>query len=134
MPRPPAQHPTQVELAILRVLWQHGPSPVGIIHQAIEKQRKTSYSTTLKMVQVMFEKGILERDESVRPHLYRPAVSQEQTQSKLVDDLVQTAFGGVASRMVVQALSDSRIRPDELKEIRELISKLEQKESRDDER
>ena len=128
MPRPPAQHPTNVELAILRVLWQRGPSPVGVIHQTLRAQRKTSYSTTLKMIQVMFDKGILVRDESVRPHLYRPAVSQEQTQSALVDDLVQRAFGGVASRMVVRALATGRIRPEELAEIRKLIQELEQQE------
>ncbi|MBN1589742.1 MAG: BlaI/MecI/CopY family transcriptional regulator [Pirellulales bacterium] len=127
MARTPLPHPTNVELAILRVLWQQGPSPVGTIHRSLKKHRKTTYSTTLKMVQVMFEKGILIRDESIRPHLYRPAMSKEKTQGKLVDDLVQKAFGGVASRMVVRALSNSRIQPDELAEIRELIQKLEQK-------
>jgi BlaI family transcriptional regulator, penicillinase repressor len=120
-------YPTNVELTILRVLWQQGPSPVGAIHRAIRRQRKTSYSTTLKMVQVMLDKGTLVRDESVRPHLYRPAVSQERTQRDMVDDLVQKAFGGVASRMVVQALADARIRPEELAEIRELVRELERK-------
>ena len=127
MPRPALPHPTNVELAILRVLWQKGPSPVGAIHQAVRRQRKTGYSTTLKMIQVMFEKGILLRDESVRPHLYRPAISQERTQREMVDDLVQKAFGGVASRMVVRALVDARIRPEELAEIRELVQELERK-------
>ena len=84
---------------------------------------------TLKMIQVMFEKGILLRDESVRPHLYRPAASQEETQLELVDDLVQKAFGGVAGRMVVRALSAKRISPDELAEIKKLIRQLEGDES-----
>jgi BlaI family transcriptional regulator, penicillinase repressor len=125
MPRPPLPHPTNVELAILRVLWQKGPSPVGVIHNAIGPQRKTSYSTTLKMVQVMFDKGILLRDESVRPHLYRPTTSKEQTQGELVDDLVQKAFGGAASHLVVRALSSRRVSPEELAEIRQFIRKLE---------
>jgi predicted transcriptional regulator len=119
-------HPTNVELAILRVLWETGSAPVGVIHNALKDQRKASYSTTLKMIQVMFDKGLLVRDESVRPHLYRPAISQEETQGNLVDDLVQKAFGGAAEHLVVQALSSRRISRDELANIRKLIDQLEQ--------
>ena len=127
MPRRPSPYPTDVELMILRVLWRQGPSPVGIIHRAVKEIRRTSYSTTLKMVQVMFDKGLLVRDESIRPHIYRPAIPQEETQSNLIDDLVQKAFGGAAEHLVVQALSSRKISREELANIRKLIDRLEQK-------
>ena len=126
MPRKPLPYPTDAELAILRALWQREASPVGVIHNAGKEERRTSYSTTLKMVQIMFGKGLLLRDESVRPPLYRPAASQKETQLKLVDDLVQKAFGGAAGRMLVRALSAKRISPEELTELKKTIRELEE--------
>ena len=125
MPRKPSTQPTDVELAILRVIWDRGPSTVREIHEALEPERQVGYSTTLKMVQVMHAKGLLKRDDSVRPQQYRAVVSRLRTQRRMIDNLVEKAFGGAASQMLVQALSTKRLEPDELARIRELIERLE---------
>ena len=126
MPRKPTPQPTDVELSILRALWKRGPSPVGAIHNLLKEEKpKTNYSTTLRMVQVMFDKGILVRDETLRPHIYQPAMSQEETQRRMLDDLVRKAFGGEVSRVVVSALSTKRVSPQQLAEIKKLIRDLE---------
>jgi predicted transcriptional regulator len=125
MPRKPSPQPTDVELAILRVLWEHGPSSVRQVHNLLKTRRRVGYSTTLKMMQVMHEKGLLLRDERVRPQLYRAARSREKTQVGLIDDLVEKAFGGAASRLLVRALSAKRVSPAELAEIKRLIHELE---------
>jgi BlaI family penicillinase repressor len=115
--------PTPVELAILQVLWQRGPSTVREIHNALKDERDTGQSTTLKMVQVMTEKGLVLKDESVRPQVYRPARPAEQTQLQLIDELIQRAFGGSASELVMRAASAKRISPQELAEIKKLIER-----------
>jgi predicted transcriptional regulator len=117
------QSPTPVELAILQVLWRRGPSTVRQIHDALKKDRATGQSTTLKMVQVMTEKGLVLKDESVRPQIYRPAQSGERTQLQLIDELIQRAFGGSASELVLRAASAKRITPRELAEIKKLIER-----------
>lgn len=127
MPRKPSPHPTDVELAILRVLWKRGPSTVRQVHDAMRRDRDTGYSTTLKMMQVMRAKGLLLRDTSVRPQRYRAAVSEKKTQLKMVDDLIQKAFDGAAGRLLIRALSTKRVSPDELEEIKQMIRKLEGK-------
>ena len=127
MPRKPSPHPTDVELAILRVLWKRGPSTVRQVHDAMQRDRDTGYSTTLKMMQVMRAKGLLLRDTSVRPQRYRAAVSEKKTQLKMVDDLIQKAFDGAAGRLLIRALSTKRVSPDELEEIKQMIRKLEGK-------
>ena len=114
-------HPTDVELEILNVIWSRGASTVRQVHNELLKERETGYSTTLKMMQVMLEKGLLQRDESVRPQIYSTAESQEKTQRRLLDRLAEGAFGGVISRLVIRALSEHRSTPDELKEIKQLI-------------
>ncbi len=129
MPRKPSTTPTDVEIEILRVLWRRGLSSVREVHGELQLTRDTGYSTTLKMMQVMYGKGLLVRDESERPQRYRPAVSQEKTQLKLIDNLVQKAFGGAASRMLLRALSAKRVPPEELNEIKRLIRQLEKDES-----
>ena len=129
MPRKPSTTPTDVEIAILRVLWRCGPSSVREVHRELQLTRDTGYSTTLKMMQVMHGKGLLVRDESERPQRYRPAVSEEKTQLKLIDNLVQKAFGGAASRMLLRALSAKRVPPEELNEIKRLIRQLEKDQS-----
>lgn len=117
------QSPTQVELAILQVLWRRGPSTVREIHDTLKKDRATGRSTTLKMVQVMTEKGLVLKDESVRPQVYRPARPGEQTQLQLIDELIQRAFGGSASELVLRAASAKRITARELAEIKKLIER-----------
>jgi predicted transcriptional regulator len=121
MPRPPSTVPTEVELAILRVLWRDGPGTVRQIHDALKSERGTGYSTTLKMIQVMTEKGLVLRDESRRPQVYRTARPEQQTQLQLVDDLIQRGFSGSAMKLVMSAVSAKRISPDEMKRIRELL-------------
>jgi len=121
MPRPPSSQPTDVELLILGVLWRRGPSSVRQVHEALAAERETGYSTTLKMLQVMREKGVVERDDSVRPQLYRAAETQAQTQLKMLDELMQKAFGGSASNLVMRMLSANRISADELTEMQQLI-------------
>ena len=121
MPRYPSSRPTDVELQILDVLWQRGPSTVRQVHDVLAAQRETGYSTTLKMIQVMREKGLVVRDESVRPQLYRTAESKRETQLQMLDDLSQKAFGGSAKKLVMRMLSAQRVSAEELAEMQRLI-------------
>jgi predicted transcriptional regulator len=128
MPRKPSTQPNDVELAILRVLWHRGPSPVREVHQALRDghgRADTGYTTTLKMMQVMCEKGLLRRDESNRPQVYQPAVPEEQTQRRVVDDLIRRLFGGSARKLVLRAVESHYVTPDELAEIRKLLDNRE---------
>jgi len=125
MARKASEQPTDVELAILRVLWARGPSSVREVHEALLATRDTGYSTTLKMMQVMFEKGLLRRDESRRPQVYAPVVAEEQTQSAMVDELVRKVFGGSARKLVMRAVQSESVTAEELAEIRKLLKKLE---------
>ncbi len=121
MPRKPSGQPTEVELLILNVLWDLGPTSVGQIHKALETQRQTGYSTTLKMVQVMTEKGLLVKDDSQRPQIFTPALSRSDAQAGLLDDLLQRAFGGAVDKLVMQALQAKKVSAGELKEIKKLL-------------
>jgi BlaI family transcriptional regulator, penicillinase repressor len=123
MPRYPAYRPTDVELQILEVLWQRGPSTVRQVHDTLAADRDAGYSTTLKMMQVMREKGLLLRDDSVRPQLYDAAKGREQTQLQMVDDLVHKAFRGSAKKLLMRLLSANRVQPEELAEVQRLIEK-----------
>jgi predicted transcriptional regulator len=127
MPRPPATVPTGVELAILGVLWAKGPSTVRDIHNALKEERATGYSTTLKMIQVMTEKELVLKDESVRPQVYRPARREDQTQLQLIDDLILRGFGGSAMKLVMSAVAAKRVKPDELAALKELLKSPERK-------
>jgi predicted transcriptional regulator len=111
--------PTDAELEILRVLWEHGPTTVRQVHDALA--HTTGYTTTLKLMQIMADKGLVTRDESARTHVYAARVSQEQTQRQLLDDLVHRAFGGSAAELVLRALSSHKTSDEELREIRKLI-------------
>jgi BlaI family transcriptional regulator, penicillinase repressor len=126
MPRSPSSRPNDVELAILRVVWSREACTVREVHDALRAERDTGYTSTLKMMQVMSEKGLLKRDDSQRPQVYRPAIPQEQTQKKLVRDLVKTVFGGSARKLVMQAVQSHKISREELKEIRNLLDQLEE--------
>lgn len=120
MARPAASQPTDVELQILGVLWEHGPCTVRQVHDALAEHRDTGYSTTLKMMQVMLDKGLLTRDEGVRPQLYAAARSRPETQVQMVDDLTQRAFRGSAMRLVMRMVSSGRLSAEELAEIQRL--------------
>jgi predicted transcriptional regulator len=113
--------PTEAELEILRVLWERGPSTVRQVHEALAVTRETGYTTTLKLMQIMADKGLVTRDESSRTHIYAPRASQESTQRQLVTDLVARAFGGSAAELVLRALSSHTASDDELAEIRKII-------------
>jgi BlaI family transcriptional regulator, penicillinase repressor len=119
MTKPP--RPTDAELTILRVLWQQGPCTVRQVHDALSQERPSAYTTALKMLQIMTEKGLVRRDVSDRTHIYQARLSQEQTQRQLVRDLLDRAFGGSSSKLVMQALSAKRATPEELSEIRRLL-------------
>jgi BlaI family penicillinase repressor len=125
MPRPPSTQPTEVELQILRVLWERGPSTVRQIHNALAQDKDTNYSTTVKMLSVMLDKGLVKRDETARPLVYRAVKSQQTTQRSMLRDLVQRAYGGSTGSLVLQALSSQRATPEELAEIRRLLDELE---------
>jgi len=117
--------PTDAELAILRVLWQRGESTVRQVHEALSQDRGTGYTTMLKLMQIMTEKGLVERDESERTHVYQARLTKEQTQRQLVGDLLDKAFGGSASQLVMQALAAKPASADELARIRQLLDELE---------
>src|SRR4029453_959652 len=119
MSKPP--RPTDARLAIPRVLWQYGACTVRQVHDELSRERPSAYTTALKMLQIMTEKGLVRRDESERTHVYQSRLSEEQTQRQLVRDLVDRAFGGSASKLVMQALSARRATQEELGEIRKLI-------------
>jgi BlaI family penicillinase repressor len=118
-----------VELQILGVLWEQGAATVRQVHEALIASRDTGYSTTLKMMQVMLEKGLLVRDETVRPQIYQPAKSKELTQVQMVDDLAQRAFHGSAMRLVMRMVSSGRLSTEELEEIQRLADQAEGEES-----
>ena len=113
--------PTDAELAILRILWERGPSTVRHVHEQLARDRQAAYTTALKLLQIMTEKGLVERDERERTHVYKAKLSEDQTQRQLVRDLLDRAFGGSASKLVMQALATRRASADELREIRKVI-------------
>jgi len=119
--RPSSPRPTDAELAILRILWARGPSTVRQVHDVLGRERPTAYTTALKLLQIMTEKGLVDRDERDRTHIYRARSSEEQTQRQLVRDLVDRAFGGSATKLVLQALASKRASAEELKEIRQIL-------------
>ena len=113
--------PTDAELEILRVLWERGPSTVRQVHEALADTRDTGYTTTLKLMQIMADKRLVDRDESSRTHVYAASMSAEHTQRQLLKDLVDRAFGGSAAALVLRALSSGTTSDEELREIRQLI-------------
>ena len=117
--------PTDRELAILRILWDRGPSTVRQVNEAMNKDEDTGYTTTLKLMQIMTEKGHLIRDESQWKHVYRPAATEERTQKQLVRDLLERAFSGSAEKLVMRALSAKKVSPDQLARIRRMLDEFE---------
>jgi predicted transcriptional regulator len=121
MSRASLPKPTDAELAILRVLWDRGPSTVRHVHEALSRERPVAYTTALKLMQIMADKGLVSRDERDRSHVYHARLTEEQTQRQLIRDLLDRAFGGSASKLVMQALAARRASAEELIEIRRLI-------------
>lgn len=117
--------PTDAELAILRVLWNRGPSTVRDVHEELNSLSPTGYTTVLKLLQIMTEKGLVDRDESQRAHVYQPRETEQKTQRQLLGDLADRAFGGSAAKLVMQALSGRRTSTEELSEIRALLDRIE---------
>jgi predicted transcriptional regulator len=117
-------HPTEAELEILQVLWKHGACTVRDVHEILHQHDGTGYTTALKQLQIMHDKGLVERDESQRAHVYRAAVSKERTQKKFLSDMLQRVFDGSPSRLVLQALGDHKASREELREIRALLNQL----------
>ena len=130
MNKKPLPQPTDAELELLRILWERGPSTVREIHDSLHEAKNTGYTTTLKILQRMTEKGLVRRDETQRSHVYSAVRRAEQTQRQLVRNLLRAAFGGAPARLVVQALSEETVSPDELAEIRTLLDELEARQSK----
>jgi predicted transcriptional regulator len=118
--------PTVAELAILRILWALGPSTVRQVHDA-RGDKATGYTTTLKLLQIMADKGLVRRDATERAHVFEARLPREKTQTQLVRDLVDSVFGGSASRLVLHALADKPSSPSERAEIRRLLDAMEEK-------
>ena len=112
-------------MSILGVLWDGGPRSVRDIQRILNESRPTGYTTVLKLMQIMTEKGLVERDESQRPQIYRARYSQEQTQRQLLRDLLDRAFGGSVKELVLQALATKRSSPEELEAIEKLLDRFE---------
>src|SRR6266852_8312967 len=117
--------PTDAELAILRVLWSRGASTVRDVYDQLNRNAPTGYTTVLKILQIMTEKGLVVRDETERAHVYESRYGEQKTQRQLLADLAERAFGGSATKLVMQALSGRKASADELNAIRELLDTLE---------
>jgi predicted transcriptional regulator len=118
--------PTPAELEILRILWAEGPSTVREVHERMERAHPTGYTTVLKLLQIMAEKGLVSRDETARAHVYAAGAPEHQTQQQLVRDLLDRAFGGSAGNLVMHALSARKTSRQDLARIRELLDRLEE--------
>jgi predicted transcriptional regulator len=120
--------PTRSELEILQVLWQHGPSTVRFVNDTLnEQKREVNYTSTLKLMQIMVDKGILKRDESSMKHVYQPAQEEHKTKSFLLERFVDSMFQGSASSLMMQLLGNKKTSRKELEKIRQLLDKLNNK-------
>lgn len=117
--------PTDAELAILRVLWEKGAATVREVHEELSRTRSQGYTTVLKFLQIMTEKGLVRRDESARSHIYRASAAPEKMQRSMVKEMVQKLFGGSTRMLVQQALGSGKVTPDEIAEIRRTLDSLE---------
>src|SRR5690348_17647348 len=119
-----SSRPTEGELGILQVLWEHGACTVREVHEVLHRRDGTGYTTALKQLQIMYDKGLVQRDESQRAHVYRAAVSKERTQKRFLADMLRRGFDGSSSRLVLQALGGQKARREGLGAIRELRDRL----------
>jgi predicted transcriptional regulator len=120
-----APRPTNAELEILAILWHRGPSTVREVHEAMNRTRAAGYTTVLKFMQIMTDKGLLRRNEQQRAHVYEATLPQTETQRMLVDELLDKAFGGSAANLVMQALASKPASAEELSSIRRLLDEYE---------
>lgn len=127
MARHASSQPTEVELQILRILWDDGPSIVRHIHDSLQEFKQTTYSTTVKMLSVMLDKGLLKRDDDAKPQVYRPASPQQRTQKRMLGDLIDKVYDGSSSALVMHALSSKKASAEELQQIRDLLDQMEGK-------
>ena len=123
MPRHPK--PTTAELQILHVLWRRGPSTVNQVQPELERGDRVAYTTVLKLLQIMFEKGLVRRDTTTRPHVFRAAVAEAQVKRRFVTDLLEQVFEGSATNVAMQALSVKRATRDDIRKLRELLDEIE---------
>ena len=127
MTKQTTQRPTDAELAILRVLWERGPSTVRQVHEILSAVRPTVYTTILKLMQIMDEKGLVRRDKSQRAHVYQPTFTEAETQKRLVGDLMERAFSGSTASLLMQALSAKEASAEELAQIRQILDEVERR-------
>lgn len=116
--------PTESELEILQILWEKGTASVREVHEELSKNKESGYTTTLKLMQIMNEKGLVKRDDSIKTHIYQPAVSREKTQKHLLGKMINTLFGGSATELVIQALGNHKATPEELNEIQRILTEM----------
>jgi len=117
--------PTESELQILQILWDNGPSSVRVVHEILNQDKDSGYTTTLKLMQIMTEKGLTQRDTSSRTHIYTAVATEEKTKINLVKMFIQSTFGGSATSLVLSALGSEKTSAKDLEEIKSLISKIE---------
>ena len=127
MTKQATQRPTDAELAILRVLWERGPSTVRQVHEILSAVRPTVYTTILKLMQIMTDKGLVRRDKSQRAHVYQPVFTKTETQKRLVEDLLERAFSGSTASLLMQALSAKEASAEELAQIRQILDEVERR-------
>lgn len=127
MPRYASSQPTEVEMQILRILWELGPSPVREIHKRLEAAKGTNYSTTVKMLAVMLQKGLVKRDEQSQPHVYRSALTRAKAGKRMLDDLVEKVYEGSTMALFLQALPSANATKKELDEVRRILDQIEGK-------
>ena len=125
MPNITSMKPTDAELEILQVIWLHGPVSVRFVNDELNRKKRVGYTTTLKLMQIMREKGLLMRSEDGRKHVYNVILKEKEAKNLLLDKFVKTAFGGSAMDLVMQALGNHQTTPDELEELKALIDKIE---------
>ena len=116
--------PTESELEILNILWEKGEATVREVHEELSKHKEAGYTTTLKLMQIMHEKGIVKRDDSVRTHVYQSAVNKENTQKHLLNKMIDNLFGGSTTQLVLQALGENKATPEEIEKIQSLLNNL----------
>ena len=116
--------PTESELEILQVLWAKGTASVREVHEELAKTKDVGYTTTLKLMQIMFEKGLVKRDATFKTHIYEPQVSRDKTQKHLLNKMIDTLFGGSPTQLVLQALGNHKASDEELEEIQQLLNNL----------
>ncbi len=119
--------PTESELEILGILWERGASTVREVHEILEQSKEAGYTTTLKLMQIMHEKGILSRDASAKTHIYEASISRESTQQQLLNKMIDTVYNGSATQLVMQALGHHRSSQEELDQIRQYLNEMEKK-------